>query len=203
MVWSTKTKKSTKFVWIIGFIVVIIILGLFLYSKNSSSALVETKFTKSTNETVLHIPGTEWYAKLNLSGYQGSWAPSEEYPTRFLAVEKKPLRVSIFAEKIKEVDSVQKCRDFNKVYVQEFLDDMVNLSKGKATFSSLTEKERPGQYLLEYSYQLQTGSKKTVNVNYYDYYDGYCFDFHVSGTSEEDTTQKIYELLDTIVLVKP
>lgn len=149
---------------------------------------LNTYTSNITDETFLHIEGKEWLIAINLTGFGD--LGNEPHPTRFFLKNNGPVTVSAFAERFPKVFNDQKCRSFYLPSVKEGallfgLDDVEMI-------------ERNNQLLLMHNYTF--GGIKINSVNYYDYYDGYCFDFHITEVGEINRT---YDILDSIKLVIP
>lgn len=172
----------------------------------------------NTNKTVLWVPGKEWTALVNLTGFS-DFNSGGTFPSRFLAQERDDgMIITIFAENISAVMDTDSCREYyanttrryleNRLYLQEFEETYPEeFESGEMNItgsSSLELRERGDMALSEYSLFMYVYGENIVQkrVHAYNYHDGYCFDFHISQTEfEEGDMQKFYDIIDSIEFV--
>jgi predicted Zn-dependent protease len=135
----------------------------------------ETFVKKDSGETGLHIAGENWYALINLSGFE-DMEQRFTSPTQFLIVKgHDPIIVSAFAGQFEGVTDNTSCHNAWE-------------PKGKAEFRGKTVSI------------IDSPIRKSIFFR--PFHEGYCFNFHVSydpGSREQE--KRVGEILDSIQFI--
>ncbi len=159
-------------------------------SSQISPGKLETYKLDSTGETILHISGKEWVVAINLSKFDSAEYPvpsMEQQPTRFLYQESKNLALSIFGEEFIGFDT-PKCRNYYLPGLKEAI--------AKAGLENLEIQNRGDKVIAYYGYP--TINPEIHSLNYFYYYDDYCFDFHITTLNKNVEIEEAYEIFDSI-----
>ena len=134
----------------------------------------ETFLTNDTGETGLYIDGENWYALINLKGFEDEDIVFSS-PTEFLFKKNNKMIISAFAEEMKNISSDKSCLD--KMVPKEY------------------QKEINGRKVA-----VRDDGLGRESLNYYPYYKGYCFDFHFSFPAKDE--KKVSDIMETIKFVE-
>lgn len=199
---SFKFNKQ-KFVFLL--VCLVVILGIsFYYLKGSEVSqkivgdLVFTEAKEDPNVILYYKDGNfeNWYASIDLSDFNGKWRNEVYDYGNYLYADNNNTILSIFGEKIEGVNSLAQCSEYKKekfvaflnLFKEKFKD---KLATGEVSLTELKETDYQGGYL--YSYVVSLGGKKTQTFDYIDYYDGYCFDHHISDELDKNGNAKVAE----------
>lgn len=135
----------------------------------------ETFLKKDSGETGLHIAGENWYALINLSGFE-DMEQRFTSPAQFLIMKgKDPIIVSAFAKQIEGITDNTSCHNSWE-------------PKSKAEFRGKTVSI------------LDSATRKSVFFR--PFHEGYCFNFHLSyDPASREQEKRVGEILDSIKFV--
>jgi hypothetical protein len=178
------SRKTTYLIFLISLLFYFLLSGI-IFSFFYQPPKLETYKINTTNETLLYISGKPWSVIINLSGFNDTYSI---YPSQFISKYKSSIYFTAFAEEIPGVKNSEKCRDYFYPKIKENADKYC---------SNLSVLDKCGNKLLVYEYPEFNDTMRSTH--YYDYYDGYCFDFYViSNLNETDQTE---DLLKSIRIV--
>lgn len=142
----------------------------------------------------LHIEGMDWIMGINISGFKETDDGfKERFQSRFLVASRGLVHLSIFAEKINNVDDIDSCR----MWVIKTIPAEIK--------SDYKEESRSGKALSIYQREFPEGSGLiSRHFHAFVYHQGYCYDFHFSKYpfNDENEMNELYDIIDSIKIVE-
>lgn len=157
---------------------------------------------------MLYIEGEDWTTLIDLNGFEyesGLEGPFTNVPSRFLIQKRDTdsMKISIFAEKIQYVTNSDSCMNYYLPTIQEARDksELIVSTMGKDFFVSDVKENDNHILSWEVSVNFPDMKGKIKNLDHYKYYEGYCFDFHISQTDYQGDDTAFYNIIDSIEFI--
>ncbi len=156
------------------------------------------------DKSTLYIQGEDWVTLIDLSGFSyesGLDGPYTDFSSRFLIQKSASnMTISIFAEKVEGVDDSASCLRYYLPTIQESRDKSELILSTMGTDFIVSDVEQENNFILTWVADINFPSLKgkIKQFNHYRYYDGYCFDFHISQTGYQDDDGPFYDIINSI-----
>ncbi|MFA5842247.1 MAG: hypothetical protein WC882_01025 [Candidatus Gracilibacteria bacterium] len=189
---------------------VLFVLASFLISGCGNSTenppSLEYGLLSETGETYLKISNKEWAMALDLTGYEDSQvgpSNSEQFFVRQKISEDQATftMVTPSAYSVSGVNSAEACRELEVPLIEAFMTDPDVLSNG-FVFGPLNKDEYNGHLLLVYNGLGEEGEFINTVIYAFEYYDGYCFNLHLTTGIDEANITQTSALIDSMHIVK-
>lgn len=162
-------------------------------------------------ETELFITGKKFYVTMNLSGYTDMEHSSSLNSEQFFAKQKLDSATKAYtaitpsAWSLEGVDTAEKCREYDFPWYENFVKDTtLNSMLNQGCKFSNVEKVNSDDGRLFFFYVMYNCAGASTMVDnrfYYDYREGYCFQFHVTQNVDPGSLKQTDALLDSIKFV--